>query len=201
MIGFLLFFVLGVIVTENSVTRGPGGRAILKFGKDFGFSIEVNEVNFVELFRQKANRLLILEEIEKLPYDDVLSDWVRRLSVELRGPFDYPEQPVSVTFKDNYPVNTAEVCPSGPLYNKMIILVPDGEGGMVKIDNASKQRLIGCANASDTTKPQPVVISASKGRELLRRDQLPETVQAIARPFPPVIYVPNSSESKVEELR
>ena len=188
-------FMLGIAATSYAVTSGPGGIARLSLGS-FNFEIKINEIDLDSLLEKKSygkERVKaayglyeidfeLIDAIAKLNYDTWFSQQLRGLRDRFIGPFNAPDVNVEIKFSESLEESNAQVCPDSIFYEKRVNIALSDLSNMYPVDKAGLPIIHGCPTPQG--KPQRIVVSSALGKKLLKQDELPDSLPAIAKVLP-----------------
>ena len=193
-------FILGIVAASYAVTSGPGGVARLSLG-NFNFEIKINEVDLNGLLKRKSydqERVKtayglyeidseLINAIAKLDYDTRFSQELRGLRDRFIGPFNAPDVNVEIKFNESLEESNAQVCPDSIFYEKRVNIALSDLSNMYPVDKAGLPIIHGCPTPQG--KPQPIVVSSALGKKLLKQDELPDSLLAVAKVLPNYVIV------------
>lgn len=200
-------FLLGMMITVYAVTSSSGGSAKLEVLGN-GFEIKNNDVDFEKLFsddkyketakeaalkifglyelnENESNEALI-SKIESLSHDGKFAKRLLEMRDQFKGPFNSPDQEVTLVFNDSIPKDKAEVCPDSDFYKKRLNIALSDFSKMAPIDNASVMALHGCPIQNGTK--ERIVVNTEVGK-LLGIDHSTTPIDAVARVLPSFIII------------
>ena len=196
-------FIIGLWISSQAVTSGPGGQAKLSLG-DFKYEIIINDIDISEFLQENSNDETIKEKakeifklyeidtplitaIRELNYDNTFSKDLRNLRDTFVGPFHAPDIKVEVKFSNDLDSFKAKVCPQGPFYRQRVNIALADFSNMYPIDDAGIAIVHGCPTPESN--PKPIVISYEMGKKLFDMDDLPDSISAVARVLPNYVII------------